>query len=679
MNLKDFLTSRDKPSELFWSVVVEPGWVQAGIWYISESVAEVISIGPGAAWEIDEELVGATDAALSSAVQKLSEEHTEPTKTVFGVPSAWVKGGQINEEYLTKIKKLCTELSLNPVGFVVISEAIAHLYKSEEGAPLNAIILGLGKEFLEVSVFKLGVLVGSTSVSRSVSLTEDVTEGLSRFEGASPLPSRFIVFDGKEGELGEAKELLMQNQWDEGKFRFLHTPKAEVLTSDRKVLATALAGAAEIGHISQVSLKNKETTEESNIVPVPNVSPEDLGFSVGKDVTEVPPTTPPPRPIFRPQVRNLFAGLVPKFGKSFTTLAILIVAVAIAAILFWWFYPKARVAIYVTPKNFQEETNVVFGDAVPAQVLTTQVFGDKTIAATGVKLVGDKAKGTVQIANGNSSAINLTAGTILVSGSGLKFVTNSEASISGQILPGSPGTASVDITAGDIGAQYNLAKAEVFRVGNYSKSLVAGTSQSDFSGGSSQQIAAVSKDDQVNLEKQLKGELIEKAKDELLAKTSSDRIFINDLASLDVIQEDFNHKTGDVADSLKLTLKLDVAALAVDKIKLLENARDSLKSKIPGGYVLRDSQIDFKFAFVNKKDDHFEYKMILSANFLPQVNTNAIIKQISGKTPEVVENYLTQIPGFSRAEVTLKPRFPGFLGVLPRVSKNITIEVTAEK
>src|SRR4030042_6363279 len=147
MNLKDFLT-RKESGQYFWALVLEPNWVQAGIWQIVEKKAEVIGISPSAAWETDEELVTACDTALSAATQKLPEEITEPTKTVFGVPSSWVEGGEIKKEYLERIRKVCTDLSLEPSGFVVLPEAIAHLLKSKEGASLNAITLGVGKEDL---------------------------------------------------------------------------------------------------------------------------------------------------------------------------------------------------------------------------------------------------------------------------------------------------------------------------------------------------------------------------------------------------------------------------------------------------------------------------------------------------------------------------------------------------
>ncbi len=741
MNLKDFLANREKPPELYWSLVIEEGWVQAGIWYIGDGKAEVVSIGPGAAWQTEDELVGAADAALSSAVQKLPEDYQEPTKTVFGVTSSWVKDGEIAEEYLSKIKKLCTDLSLTPVGFVVLSEAIAHLYKSDEGAPVSAIILGLGKESLEISVFKLGTLVGTTSVSRSVSLIEDVIEGLTRFEGASPLPSRFIVFNGKGSELEEAKEILMQASWeDDGKdatanrVKFLHTPKAEVLSSDRKVLATSLAGANEIGDVTQIT-----STEDSPVTPVideevqnitaPEVetTPEELGFAIGEDVTkpfiDEKPVTPP-QPIHQPtqtfpsnnipteikvndylqKTKNVFHNFSNSVlaNKLFTkphipgnknktpliSAAILLIILLVFGGLYWWFVPKADVTIYASPKKFDQEVDISFSTngesdiasgVVPATSLTSSVSGDKTKATTGTKVVGDKAKGVVQVQNGTAFPISLTAGTFLVSSGNLKFALDNNASVSAALSPTSPGTASLAVTADVIGAEYNLAKDEVFKVGNYPKAEVDGTSTANFSGGSSQEISAVDKTDQATLESQLTQELKEKAKEELLGKVEDNQILVDDLADTVTTSATFDHKIGEEASNLKLTLGVKATGVAADKTKLLEYAKSILKEKIPSGFVLRDSQINFKFTYVDSADDRVNYKVTISANFLPEVSTDNLIKQIAGKTTDVAERYLSAIPGFTRARVTLKPKLPGFFGTLPRVRKNISVEIIAEE
>src|SRR3989339_254473 len=130
-----------KVKDLYWAIVLEQGWIQAGVWEITDGKAEVISVSPVTPWETDSEVVGASDAALSSAIQLLPEGTGEPSKTVFGVPPSWVDKGQIKEKYLQIIKKICTELSIEPSGFVVLSEAISHLIKVEEGSAVNAIIL----------------------------------------------------------------------------------------------------------------------------------------------------------------------------------------------------------------------------------------------------------------------------------------------------------------------------------------------------------------------------------------------------------------------------------------------------------------------------------------------------------------------------------------------------------
>ncbi len=730
MNLKEFLASREKPPELFWSLVVEPGWVQAGLWFINGQETEVVSVGPSSPWEADEDLIGAVDAALSSAIQKLPEESQEPSKTVFGVPSGWVSGGEIKGEFLDRIKKVCTELSLEPVGFVVLPEAIAHLYKSEEGSPVSAIIVGLGKEFLEIAIFKLGNLIGTTSVARSVSVIEDVTEGLSRFESASPLPSRLIVYDGREGEIEEAKDTLLSADWDGiGKIKFLHTPKVEALSTDRKVFATSLAGASEIGHASHVSLRevreNPPLDEESSLAnvtePVTPVSPADLGFAIGEDVSKstigvrepslasVPPAPSVERSVREAisfgklapfnKVKSLFHSLVGKIKlapkatgrvnrKNLYFLGLFGFVALIALFAFWWFYPKATVLVYVSPKVYQGESQInvdiggtsdIANAVVPGRVLDAKVSGTKTAGTTGSKLIGDKAKGSVKIGNSTANPIDLPAGTILGSSGNLSFTTDSEASVSAGLDSFTPGTTTVSVTAADIGAEYNLANGETFTVGNYPKAEVSAQSTSDFSGGTSQQILAVSQDDQSKLESSLTSELSDQALDSTASQAKDSEIVAPVLVSVDKIDETFSNKVGDEASTLKLDLQLDTKGVAIDKSNLIEFAKTLLKDKIPQGFALRDDQISFKFTFLKLKSGRYSFKVEVSANFLPVISNDQIISQISGKSSDAAETYLAKIPGFRRADVRMVSPFPSFLQVLPEVTKNINLQIVGEK
>jgi hypothetical protein len=134
MDFKNFLPGQKKIEEYFWSLLIEPGWVQAAVWRISDNKVQVISMSPSSPWELDEELTSSIDTCLSSAVQDFPEDVNAPTNG-FGVSSSWVsradKGGIFG-----KIKRICSDLSLTPVGFVVLPEQLP-IIKAERSS-LNA-------------------------------------------------------------------------------------------------------------------------------------------------------------------------------------------------------------------------------------------------------------------------------------------------------------------------------------------------------------------------------------------------------------------------------------------------------------------------------------------------------------------------------------------------------------
>ena len=729
VDFKNFLSGKKEASskEYYWALVLESDWVQVGIWKINkvasgevkEKSAEVISVSPATPWGEDEELVSATDAALTSAIQNLTEDVSEPSKTVFGVSSAWVSKGQIKPEYLEKLKSLCSKLSLEPAGFVILPEAIAHFFKSEEGSPLSAVVLGVGNENLEVSVFRLGTLVGTSQVARSVSIVDDVSEGLARFTGGDPLPSRFLLYDGKEGELEETKQALLKAQWDDyEKLKFLHTPKAEIISPDKKVIAICLAGASEIADVFEVytGREKKETKEkevpsqetENLVTPEKPVSPEDVGFVVGQDVAaskipedrKKPEIEPSKKPAPRFEKKFNF-GILNKMKEKLSGLrfptgrrplilggAIFLLLIVVGFIL-WWFLPKAVVTIYVAPKKLDEKVSIFIDTKarspdfeekiLPGKLIDTNVSGEKTKSTTGTKTVGEKAKGTVEIRNGTAEGIRVPAGTTILTATNFEFSLDSAASVSAAQSTTSPGTVNVDVTAADIGAEHNLAKDESFKVGNYLKADLEAVATADFSGGSSRDIAAVSADDQESLEEDLTEELLDKAEQELKISISDDEFFIDESLVATVSTKDFSNKVGDEASNLKLDLTLEASGLVIEKVRLDDLVKEVLKDKVPSGFILREDQIAVTFDLQDSEGGVFEFLATIDVNLLPEVKPDEIAKKIVGRYPPLAQDFLTTIPGFTRAEINLKPKLPGRLGTLPHVIKNLTIELAAER
>ena len=161
---------------------------------------------------------------------------------------------------------------------------------------------------------------------------------------------------------------------------------------------------------------------------------------------------------------------------------------------------------------------------------------------------------------------------------------------------------------------------------------------------------------------------------------SNDKVFVQDSLKIKKTDTSFSNKVGDEASTLKLSLDVDTEAFVVDKNQLTDMAKEILKDRVPEGFVLRSEQIDVEFEFTKEEDSKYLFDVRITANLLPEINPEDIAEKITGKYPAVAENFLTQsIPGFASAEIRIKPALPGKLKTLPRVRKNIEVEVSAQR
>jgi hypothetical protein len=546
-----------------------------------------------------------------------------------------------------------------------------------------------------------------------VSLVEDVVEGLARFGKGEPLPSRFLIYNLKEGELEEARQALTDTDWQavEDKVSFLHTPKIETVNSQTKLVAVSLAGASEMSKATSASLvaqkaKDKETPssvleeEFSAREDKRQLQPADLGFAVGSDVGPAPVQTGLEATVGRSSpspFRSFFAGLMAKrpslpginlAGKVPLIGGILLTVLLIVFFLIWWFLPKATVTVFVSPQKLEASEAVVLSSktsslgekVIPASIIKTQTSGDKEATTTGVKTVGEKAKGKVTIQNGTDEAIRLSAGATITSSGSLKFTLDDSASIPERTGPGSPGeVTNIAVTAADIGSDYNLAKNESFSVSNYPKTQVDAVAEADFGGGTSQEIASVSEEDRQNLEEDLTDELVEKATAELASQAGAEAIFVKDAAQAKVLSRSFSQKVGDEAKDLKLSLEVEVSALVVKKADLETFAKNKLAAQVPSGFVLRGDQITTDFRVEEEDSGQWPAEVSFLVNLLPEVKPEEVAREIAGKYKPLAQERLTRIPGFVRAQIVIKPQFPGRLGTLPRIAKRISVEVAAER
>jgi len=721
----------ESEKEYYWSLIIEPGWVQAGVWSLEDEVVRVMSTSNALAWETEENLVEAVDAALSSAITDFPVDAKEPQKTVFGVPPSWVSEGQIEKKYLGYLKEICSRLSLSPGGFVVLPEAIAHSIKINEGSPLTGVVIGLGESVIDVTLFRLGNLVGTVNVGRSVSVVDDVVEGLTRFNTGEHIPSRFLLYDGKEGELEEIGQQLLLADWQSGlgqNLKFLHEPKMEIIKVQEKVVAVCAAGASEMGEVKGVSMTNEKNSsvltasedeaEEPNVVSDDEgLSAEEVGFVVGGDVEQIEKGDQnnememPEGEAKKSRINLRFAKSIgfwkklipgrasrglPKMrlpGMARGKVPMLIAGGAILLVVMlvgaWWYLPRATVTIFVSPKQLTESVFVSFDEGVgspdfesfvlPAETISVSVSGSGSRSATGSRLVGEKAKGEVTIRNGTSSEIKLSSDVVMVGPNDLEFVALEEATVGAAVSPSSPGTLTVAATARDIGDEYNLAKGEAMEVGNYPKSEVDAVVETDFTGGDSRETVAISESDLTKLEDEVTEKLSSEGEAELTAKAGSGVEMVQEAIRKEVTKRDFSGEAGDEANSVSLELTMDVVGLVVSRDLLVSLAKNMFGDQVPEGFTLLDGQINTDFVFEGEGDGIWDFDVTFEANLLPEVNPDEVISKVAGKYPPRAQEYLMTIPGFSRAEIKVKPQLPGKLGIIPWLTKHIEIEVVADK
>jgi len=713
--------------EYFFALEISHSQLRSAIWSVVNDKTQVLSVGSTASWDgiSDESLISGTDKTLSESTTKLDGGgQIQPEKIILGLPPDWMSDDKIDPVRLRTLKRLAQKLSLVPVGFVITPEAAVRYLQHSEGVPPTAILLGVDGDRLETIVVKLGKIEGVQVVQRSSHITADVVEGLSRFSHLDMLPSRILIFGYTplavtEPELEEARQMLLAHPWQAPQTRlpFLHFPKVELLPLDFGIRAVTLAGGTEvaraIGLIGSEKNEVEPTTTNSDREDIENIetttySAADLGFISGDgDIEEAlvieegeetiepraaAPVATPPHPLPRKKTPLR----LPRFGFpviGFSSKPALFIAglVVLGISLFaaYWNLPRAVITLTVNPKPLQHQFEIIANTksqspdleskSLPAQYVETTVNDEKTNPTTGSQLVGDKATGTVTLINGTSVPRSFAAGTVITSPSGLKFTLDAEvqvASASGTADPNSyqPGKGQGKVTASQIGSDSNLSAGTQFKVGSFSSLDYVARNEEALVGGSSRQAQAVAKEDLAKLRSELTQGLKDQARQQLLGEASSDRNVIQESVQVEVASEEFNHKVGEEAGELTLRLTVKAKALSVAKSDLDQLVDKEIEGRIPQGYSPA-GEPNYQFSVKKVDSDNVTLSAQISASLMPQYDTSAITRDITGKKPTAARDYLGSLPGAAYIDFAFTPRLPGPLLTLPHVTKNIYLEV----
>lgn len=254
------------------------------------------------------ELIEFVDKTISKAEEVLPPD-IETHKTVFGVKENWVdkESKKIKKDHLSKLKKVCDALDLTPIGFMVISEAISNLIQKEEGSPLSAILVDLGKKMIQISLFRGGVISESVNGPIEVSVIKTVDNLLKNFT-ATVLPAKILILNSKNTDV--SNQSFTTHEWSKD-LPFLHIPKITLLPDnfDAKAVAygaTQQMGFELVGISDTIDAPKNENSNSRNVVKeLPPVEKDQIteeekqsvgynfGFVINEDVAKLVQKKPP--------------------------------------------------------------------------------------------------------------------------------------------------------------------------------------------------------------------------------------------------------------------------------------------------------------------------------------------------------------------------------------------------
>ena len=421
-----------------------------------------------------------------------------------------------------------------------------------------------------------------------------------------------------------------------------------------------------------------EEIEETNIreVEMPYTTEHKSGkqFSLGKILPNIklPKLTLPHTPL-----------------RFIIPLALLLILV-LGVVYFYFYKVNANVVLTATPKIVEETASLIFSTTSPndfaknvlaAKKVSTNVEGDKSLATTGKKEIGEKAKGKVTIYNNATDHAELSSGTVIKSSNNLLFLLDKDVTVSsasGDVFSGTkPGKTDVAVTAKEIGSESNLPSDTKFTVGG--NTTLAVKTESALSGGSKKSITVVSKDDQSKLKQELLKDLEEKAREALTQKAESGESLLPFYTNSGFSKTKFDKGVGDEAKTLKLTGAVSFEGVSYKESELTEYAKSLVKSKYAQDINFAENSVKETIKDAKAKDEkQAQASVIIQAGLLPKIDTEEIAKRLHGKSLKETQQILTGLPQVSENKIVFSPNVPFLSALFSHLPNNIKVTLESK-
>jgi hypothetical protein len=315
-----------------------------------------------------------------------------------------------------------------------------------------------------------------------------------------------------------------------------------------------------------------------------------------------------------------------------------------------------------------------------ADLTQKEVSGQDSISTTGISLVGDKAKGEVELLNKTAAEKTFAANTNLTY-EDIVFTLDEEITVpAAKEEEGETvlvyGSIKVKVTAKDIGADGNIAKESKLKVADFSNDTYSATAVDSFSGGSSREVRVVSQTDLDNLLNQFRDSLNKLATDEFIQE-SKDGIYFVPTGNKKIAEFTYDHEEGDEVETLSLSMTLAVEAIKYLSSDLKQLAEAVLLLDLPENYTFVDEEPSLLSDQPQPMADNSNRLVLdaeLSAKSKAVIDQESLLNSVLGKSIEEAKSNLQKNTLIKESEIIFQPAFMAkFLQKLPKDSRRLNL------
>jgi hypothetical protein len=336
----------------------------------------------------------------------------------------------------------------------------------------------------------------------------------------------------------------------------------------------------------------------------------------------------------------------------------------------------AQAAIVADPA--QTEIDAVNG-LIPARTVTTIVSGAIEVATTGsVDKATQKSGGEVTFTNLTNLEVRIPAGAAVrtTGGSPIRFITQTEVALAAK--KGSTGIAFV--LAEEPGPLGNVGAGLINSVEGPLAVQAAVTNESAATGGEVQQVASVTEADRERAAETLTANLRQQGFADLVNQLDEGEFApLDSLTVTRVLDRAYDHFAGEEAERLKLEMRLEVGATAVDEAQAFAVGQAALERQLGDTLALLPDTVTFTREPLATVGAEGSVRFNISAEgraraaIDPEDVRNTARWQLAEQTPNAL---LAQFPLVAPPEVSV---WPGWFPRLPWLAWRIDVRITPDE